>query len=156
MGQHNVFHFSHHVSRKTLPIKPKKPDPSDDDPPPMAKPHFPHDADEDDIYAARLSLPQWPSLTSRMTPTKTTFTPHVFPSPTSSSSSSLSFPSPNPRHDLTRDVPFSSLSPLSLLLLFPPFPISINPKSPVPAYPSNIHPILPLLLNPLLSFLPTP
>merc|ERR1711922_57135 len=69
---------------------------------------------------------------------------------------SLSFPSPKPRHDLTRDVPFSSLSPLSLLLLFPPFPISINPKYPVPAYPSNIHPILPLLLNPLLSFLPTP
>merc|ERR1712200_83771 len=82
------------------------------------------------------TLPQWPSLTSRMTPTKTTFTPHVFPSP-SSSSSSLSFPSPNPRHDLTRDVPFSSLSPLSLLLLFPPFPIPINPKYPVPAYPSN-------------------
>jgi len=45
------------VSRKTLQIKPKKPDPSDDDPPPMAQPHFPHDADEDDIYAARLSLP---------------------------------------------------------------------------------------------------
>merc|ERR1711922_134488 len=97
------------------------------------------------------TLPQWPSLTSRMTPTKTTLSPHVFPSPTTSSSSSLSFPSPNPRHDLTRDVPFSSLS---LLLLFPPFPISINPKYPVPAYPSNIHPILPLLLNPLLSFLP--